>query len=317
MRTPRTKHLWLPLLIGAVAGCDSELDGLDNSVFRANCAVHGGLMVAPEPMESDEYSSISLPIVGGQPTAEFPGVGYLRTIAQNGERQLCAGTLVTAQRIVTAAHCFFGGTDRLPIASATFGFGPIADETIAAPISAWQVHPNYQQGSAPYDIAYFDLPTAQTHEQAPLFLDVPCQGQRVLLVGYGLTNPNDPGSLGTKHAVAAIMDRVEATTLHSSQRSGGSCRGDSGGPAMIFDQQRGVYRLVAVTSRGPGTCDGEATYARVSAAGQWLTQGAFSQPLPSACTYICAANGICEDGGPNATAATCAYGTDCADCGPR
>ena len=42
-------------------------------------------------------------------------------------------------------------------------------------------------------------------------------------------------------------------------------------------------------------------------------------PPPMACDDACAfaTNGVCQDGGPDAKGASCEYGKDCSDCGPR
>jgi hypothetical protein len=53
------------------------------------------------------------------------------------------------------------------------------------------------------------------------------------------------------------------------------------------------------------------------AAAMLLTMGGFAQASVCGETCLYAADGDCDDGGPGYEYTSCAYGSDCTDCGPR
>ena len=209
--------------------------------------------------------------------AEVSSLVYIRASGS-----VCSGTLVDAARVITAAHC----VDRLTAPSVTVGWTPtgILPATVYVPVTAIDVHPDYDNTTFVNDIAVLTL-TFPIAGAPPMALATPTQsraslksGASVSSAGFGYTSSRGPLSdrarvadltvipnrvcaddgaaydigdvtfvglgIDTTSAVCAIGVR-DGTRLIID-----TCQGDSGGP-LYATTESGV-RLLGLVSVGIG-----------------------------------------------------------------
>lgn len=195
-------------------------------------------------------------IVNGQPYSGHPSVGEL----QIGMSGLCTATLVGKRTVLTAAHCIESG------ASHTFLVG--GGSYKAASVHR---HPSYNSGSLQADIALVLLSQEPPVAPTPIATVAPAPGLKVTLVGYGVTSENGSDS-GTKRIATTTISQVTSTQLIWTANPGGTCYGDSGGPA--FATLNGQEVQVGVTSSGDPPCGTTDYDTRVDAYASWISQTA-------------------------------------------
>jgi hypothetical protein len=155
----------------------------------------------------ESYETTTEPLVGGSSTNARPEVGYLSTN--------CTGTLVAANYIITAAHCF-GYTN-----------GPRNDTfqmktTAGVDLPPSKVDYAYMTGTAlgDWDFAFGRLATPVLNVSPAGIGGAPTGNEQVSAFGYGCTNR------GT-HNDAGIKRFIDYTYGNSTQMN---CPVDSGGP---------------------------------------------------------------------------------------
>ena len=185
---------------------------------------------------------------------------------------LCTGTLIDADVVLSASHCFTG----LPIDVANFyvsfdevvdgnGNG-VVDRGVELLSGDPVTHPRFGTGGQnnSYDIAVFLLDEAATDitpaelPEAGMLRDRSLRGRTFVAVGYGAvreSNRQGPQGIvaGGKRRMARqhINSVTKAWVTFSMNRAtgnGGTCYGDSGGPHFLGDV------VVAVTVTGDRQC---------------------------------------------------------------
>ncbi len=226
-------------------------------------------------------------ITWGQPDGEgHPNVGMISRPDPNNpgaQRALCSGTLIHERVFLTAGHCTdylerLMAAGRLTIDGVKVSFDPEnALENGLLSVEAVITHPDYNFGpySNPRDVGVLiltepvtDLPLATLPDKG--FLDelkaarVLNQGKtkaKFTLVGYGTTlewpPPNVIGIDGVRRVSESEYRALLKAWLRMSQNQatddGGTCGGDSGGPAF-WTEPDGAEILVGITSWGDPYC---------------------------------------------------------------
>ena len=233
-------------------------------------------------------------IVGGQRDDVRTNVGVVRFTTESG-RFRCSGTLISPTVVLTAGHCT-GDTGTSPATNVYVSFNtdlpldPLAPGISPAESAARAA--NYITGTAHPDPGWTGkLSISKQHDQGVVVLDTPAtskwpgitpapllpvgaldvnQGalkdRTFTLVGYGV-------DIGEKKAQVVVLERRFTTSFlknvqdevvtfqindRDSKAGGGSCFGDSGGPAFLGDFVVGDSSFV-----NSFTCNATAGYQRV------------------------------------------------------
>jgi hypothetical protein len=220
-----------------------------------------------------------------------PYVGALVSVPPFGEFKgqripICSGTLISARVFLTAGHCtdtiaeenlptyvsldptYEAGSSRLIRGTAHTHpkYCLPTKEVVCAP--KFPEYPLYDVGVVVLDEPV-SMATYGALPEAALLVDTLDEGQRLTIVGYGVRSDLDPSS-GDRHRAtvrllnttnAAFGDMfVKTSGVGIGGEGEGSCKGDSGGPLFLPDQQT----MVGVTSFGTvPLCRGPGYYQRV------------------------------------------------------
>ncbi len=225
----------------------------------------------------------ALAITWGQPDTEHTNVGAMMVErADGGETYpICSGTLVHERVFLTAGHCTQALQARLESGWyvdkwVSFAQNP-AENADRREVQDIITHPDYYWGpqSNPHDVGVLILaepvtdiqPAALPYEE---FLDdlgaagLLNQGKtkaKFTVVGYGGTLDWPPPEItyeDTRQFAVSEYRALLKAWLRMSQNQatddGGTCYGDSGGPAFWEDPEDGTETLVGITSWGDAQC---------------------------------------------------------------
>ncbi|MGW4514552.1 S1 family peptidase [Streptomyces sp. NPDC004393] len=204
------------------------------------------------------------PIVGGT-TTTTTAYPFMMQITDASGNQFCGGTLVSAKKVVTAAHCMAGettGSVRV-VGGRTYLNG--TNGTVSKVSRIW-VNPDYTNASNGDDVAVLTLSSSMPYTTASYVSSsqtgVYAAGTTARIVGWGTTSESGNSSNQLRTATVPIVsdssckssygsDYVQSDMVCAGYTSGGvdTCQGDSGGPLLIG----GV--LAGITSWGNGCAE--------------------------------------------------------------
>ena len=195
------------------------------------------------------------PIVCGTTTtaATYPFVMQITDASQN---QFCGGTLVSATKVVTAAHCMVDETTSSVrvVGGRTFLNG--TNGTVSRVTKIW-IHPDYTGAEQGDDLAVLTLATSMPYTTAPVVTSsqtgVYAAGTTARVIGWGDTSSGGSASNQLRTATLPTVSDASCTRSYGSRyiksdmvcagfTSGGvdSCQGDSGGPLIIGGVLAGI-----------------------------------------------------------------------------
>jgi MYXO-CTERM domain-containing protein len=172
------------------------------------------------------------PIVGGEPTSEYPQVVMLWIGGGT-----CTGTLIAPTWVLTAAHCV-DGVHNTQNALAYLGASPSTGENDGtAQIAAVYAHPEYVTSMLNgRDAGLVELSTPFDEVEPAVLtraaVDPGWEGRTVRYVGYGVTH-EDGWDSGTKRTVEVPLYQFDDHWIYTYDQGHNMCWGDSGGAAFI------------------------------------------------------------------------------------
>ena len=234
------------------------------------------------------------------------------SITDNFQAQFCAGTIIDAEFILTAAHCAeVLSAAELHVLTGTQSLGSGGTRHTVKRI---KIHPGFNDRTFDFDVALIQLKTkvtglvpAQmasmiTREQEPRMAP---DGTNSIVVGWGDTGTFFPKALrevsvpivpyqrcnSDKSYDGAITHRMLCAGL----RRGGkdSCQGDSGGPLVVMDGAGRLRKQAGIVSWGNGCAlpDFYGVYSRVAVLQPWVTANMAAMRGAAASALACAISG--------------------------
>lgn len=259
---------------------------------------------AGQSIPSAERSRPSASIIGGTDVSNdaYPFMAALLTKGRGSavDRQFCGGSLVSADLVMTAAHCVTGMkakdlqivVGRTVLSDSRQGqvrnvrppVGPGGSGSIV-------VHPRYLKGKEAYDIAFVEL-AKQVKGIVPIKLPTVGTdalirpGAKAVVTGWGNTDtdlPHFPDRL--REVKVPLLSHAECKVSYGSYdaklnicagvEGKDSCQGDSGGPLFRKVPGRQEPIQIGIVSYGDGCAAQGApgVYTSVSSARLWKTLG--------------------------------------------
>jgi secreted trypsin-like serine protease len=268
-------------------------------------------LTAPAKAESRAHASI----IGGSSTTseEWPWAAFVLALDRHEEGFVCTGTVVAPTLILTAGHCIkdvlTGRSTPVHRYIVVTGSGDVRDRTIrqVSKVVRTAVYPGFDRFKLHGDAGLLVLATPTTAPAVALAgasdAGLLGPGLPTYIAGWGVS------SGGAKPRQSPILRRARTyvqrlrycrnharvyypffnttqlcTTTPPEFAGGGTCHGDSGGPALAF-REDGTPVQIGITSLGPVDCDRSLpdVFTRVDRIsgwiGEWIARSAAPVPV--------------------------------------
>ncbi|XP_026730702.1 transmembrane protease serine 9-like [Trichoplusia ni] len=213
----------------------------------------------------------SVRIVGGSPSelGQFPyQAGLLATYENVQGTGVCGGSLISEDRVLTAAHCWYDGTNQANQFTVVLGSVFLFSGGVRQETRQVVVHPAWSPLLIRNDVAIIYLPAKVSFSETISPVALPADDEESLFVnaqavasGFGITSDGSgiSGAQVLSHVNLQVISNnvcsfafpliIQDSNICTSGIGGTStCRGDSGGPLVV--DQDGTPTLIGITSFG-------------------------------------------------------------------
>jgi secreted trypsin-like serine protease len=169
-----------------------------------------------------------------------PVVALLKN-TPDGKTGLCTGTMLSPNKVLTAAHCLDGA------ASVDILFGTTTDKFASVTASSWNIHPTFSRVGFMDDVGIVHSPVSLPVPNLPILSSsAPKIGDKVSIFGYGATS-GGAAIDGKLRAGTMTIGGVDLGKIYAyfDASSSNTCSGDSGGPMLL---QVGNQQAIAGTT---------------------------------------------------------------------
>lgn len=233
-------------------------------------------------------------IVGGDEVDANSVPWQVGLLYKKEKSPFCGGTIVSATKILTAAHCIYTSAKNLKVIVGEHDILDHQDKAVIHNVTSAVKHPNYNPRNVNNDFAVLTLKEPIVLSDFAKAACLPTkkeklkEGDKLIVSGWGTLNSGDDDGPNVLHAVAVpYVSNKKCKKAYGRNgpitrnmmcagdvKNGGidSCQGDSGGPLTKFDSASGKTKVVGVVSWGIG-CGWEGypgVYARVNKQLTWL-----------------------------------------------
>ena len=174
-----------------------------------------------------------------------------------GKAGFCSGVAMAPNVVLTAGHCAKAvGDMRVFYRDATGA--PVTIAVLAAAL-----HPGYRAQAIArrvisIDLALIETATPLDQRFSALALDVTGEiaiGQSLLTAGFGVGRENEQTSAGVLRSIGLVargpLSKILVWAEDASDKGGGACAGDSGGPILSGDGSK-LLAIIAWSAGKPG-----------------------------------------------------------------
>ena len=216
------------------------------AVLLASCGSDGSSDNVGKCSALDLTETTTAKIVNGTPCSglnKSPVVILLKN-TPDGKTGLCSGTMLSPNKVLTAAHCLDGAS------SVDILFGTATDKFAYVTASSWNIHPTFSRASFSDDVGIVHSPVPLPVPNLPILSSTaPKIGDKVSIFGYGATSGGAEidGKLRVGTMTVGGIDSGKIYAYFDASSSN-TCSGDSGGP-MLF-QVGGQQAIAGTTSYG-------------------------------------------------------------------
>nr|XP_026695733.1 transmembrane protease serine 9-like [Ciona intestinalis] len=227
-------------------------------------------------------------IVGGSDVTSTTFAPWQASLQVSGSH-FCGGSVISATRIMCAAHCV-----QSPASSTTVVVGT-TDYRFpgqSRQVVAWVAHPSYNSQTIDYDYSMITISALNLNSEVAAIVVASQEyaaGTQALITGWGKTSGGIFGQIPhtLQYAYTSLISQTECKATWGSQvtnrmqcannNSNSACNGDSGGPLAVNDN--GTWKLVGNTSWGSSGCGTSypSAWSKNSAAYSWITSHMYNK----------------------------------------
>ncbi|MCB0330128.1 MAG: S1 family peptidase [Bdellovibrionales bacterium] len=172
----------------------------------------------------------------------------------------CTGTLIAANTVLTAAHCFAG-------TSSVNGLAVALSDGTSISMASFVQNPNWPGGSSNVSDSAIVKLSGSFSGVNIAEICWGCSfsvGDFVVMAGYGVSEVNSTGILRATINTIESFDNTRIETRYNvGDNEGSTCVGDSGGALWLYETSSGKWKIIGdLSTGGPSECavNGAATF---------------------------------------------------------